>query len=322
MSKKSRSKTVLTVSQAIAGYLLAAEGAHLKPGTLVNYQDTFKNWRAWLGDDDPAIAAITKTDLVEFFASFTTVSKSTVLRHQTALSALYTWLVAERLVSEHLPRAIRRVRPEEIAIEPYSEDELRAILGALEKSKTYSRPGKRDSEHSTQHGTRNRAIILLLLDTGIRASELCGLLIRDVDTKQRRIHITSGKRDKGRYVPFGARTGQAIWKYLTTRPDAKTDDYLFVNRNNNPLDRKTLYRALMFIGARAGVTDMGVHRFRHTFAIMFIRNGMRAGGFNPWALQEILGHTTLEMVRRYLRIVNADTSQAHTISSPVEKLRL
>ena len=131
-----------------------------------------------------------------------------------------------------------------------------------------------------------------------------------------------GKRSKERVVPFSPRTGQAIWRYLATRPEARVNEPLFVSANENAFDRNTLAKTLIRIGKRAGVKRPGVHRFRHTFAIMFIRNGIKNGAFNPWALQEILDHERMEMVRKYMALVQADVAEAHLTSSPVENLRL
>ncbi|HNB50744.1 MAG TPA: site-specific integrase [Anaerolineales bacterium] len=74
--------------------------------------------------------------------------------------------------------------------------------------------------------------------------------------------------------------------------------------------------------ACAGVAGVGVHRFRHTFAINFLRNGLDGGEANLWALQNILGHEDIKTVEIYLAIAQADTDAAHRASSPVENWRL
>jgi len=74
---------------------------------------------------------------------------------------------------------------------------------------------------------------------------------------------------------------------------------------------------LQAIGNRAGVRNVHPHRFRHTFAISFLRNGG-----NGYTLQMILGHTTMEMVRKYLNLAQADLESAHRLASPVANWRL
>lgn len=68
--------------------------------------------------------------------------------------------------------------------------------------------------------------------------------------------------------------------------------------------------------------NVGVHRFRHTFAVNFLRNGMANGGANPWALQEMLGHTDMQTVSIYLKLAQANLDTAHRTASVVENWRL
>jgi len=168
-------------------------------------------------------------------------------------------------------------------------------------------------------------IIYLLLDTGIRASELCSLVIRDVDLKARHV-VVMGKGDKERQIPFDSITGQVLWRYLAGRKADPVSAPLFpawtaAERDcpdrRGPLDARDLYHVLQRIGQRAGVADVHPHRFRHTFAIQYLRNKG-----DVYTLQRILGHTTLDMVRRYLAIAQTDIEAAHRLASPVANWRL
>ena len=126
-----------------------------------------------------------------------------------------------------------------------------------------------------------------------------------------------GRGSKERSIPFCARTGQAIWKYLAARKDESANGYLFVTSEDNPMDPDRMLKLLYSIGRRAGVEDTHPHRFRHTFAISFLRNGG-----DPWSLQMILGHSTMEMVKTYLSIAQADLDKSHKLASPVDNWRL
>jgi site-specific recombinase XerD len=88
----------------------------------------------------------------------------------------------------------------------------------------------------------------------------------------------------------------------------------FVNQDNQPLKRRRLLENIQYVGKKAGVVDVTIHRFRHTFAINYLRNGG-----DVYTLQRILGHTTLSMVKRYLAIAQADVEKAHRKASPVAK---
>ncbi len=253
---------------------------------------------------------------MEEFLRIQTVSNKTILNYTIGLSALWHWALKEDLVDNNIINLVDKPKPEKPAIREFSLADIKAILSSLEKSKTYYRPGKRSASNTLQNAVRNRAIILLLLDTGLRASEICALRITDLDIRNS-ILRTIGKGKKERIIPFSPRTGQAIWRYLATRRDDQQNDPLFVTKYGHPLDRDQLRRLLNRIGERAQVPDVHPHRFRHTFAINYLRNGGDA-----FTLQVLLGHSTMKMVSTYLNLANADLQNGHRRASPVDNWRL
>jgi site-specific recombinase XerD len=304
----------ITFSQAVEGYLLAANGRRLSPYTIRDYVTTFNKFVRFL-NEDPPLEDINVIQ-VEKFLAIQPVSKKTVLNYHIGLSALWTWAFEEGLVKEHLIHKVRRIKPEKKAIKPYSEDDIKNMINALNQTLVYSRPGKRESFHRLPDTDRNRAILYLLLDTGIRASELINLQINQADLRNRRIFVM-GKGSKERTIPFSPRTGQIIWKYLTQRKEDSFGDLLFTTREGRQLTRSRLLRIITTIGKRAGVMKTNVHRFRHTFAVNYLRNGGDA-----YSLQMMLGHSTLEMVKTYLALAQADLDANHLQASPVSNWRL
>jgi site-specific recombinase XerD len=316
--------TLISISQAIEGYLLAAGARHLSPHTIADYKNTFNKFLSCL-DQDPPIADITNRQIESFLASREGVTKKTILNYYVGLSALWTWAVSEDLASRNVVRLVTPPKPEQREIIPFTADEIVVMLNALEKSKFYSLPGKRSCANSLPHPERNRAIILLLVDTGLRASELCAIRIRHLDTRNQRISIF-GKGDKERSIPYSYRTGHALWRYLairrsrqldSTKPAAQPDDFLFLTTRYRQMNRDRLLNLLKNIGERAGIPNVHPHRFRHTFAIMYLRNGG-----DPYTLQYILGHSTMEMVKTYLRLAQIDLDNAHRRASPVDHLNI
>ncbi len=162
-----------------------------------------------------------------------------------------------------------------------------------------------------------REAVIVAMDNVLRASELCGLAAKDVDFKNSRVWVM-GKGKKERFLPISPDTRAVIWKYLNKeRGDEPTSSPLFAMMDGRPMTRVALLQLLRRLGERAGVRDVHPHRFRHSFAIQFLRNGG-----DVYALQAALGHTTLEMVRRYLQLAQTDIERAHETASPVAKWRL
>lgn len=308
---------MVTLSQVVEGFILAGQARRLSPATLADYGYTFRKLSTYLGNDPP-LHKISVTTLRAFLASQSHLSRKSVLNQHIALSALWTWAVKEGLVVHHVMRDIPPPRAECQVIVPFSLDDIRVMLSVLDKSQPYKRPGKRESRHSLIQAQRNRAIILMLLDTGVRSSELCGLLDQDVDLSGRRI-VVAGKGAKHRMLPFSERTGQALWRYRAT-VRAQIDHpapQFFLTVYGKPLRRESLLSLLRDIGKRAGVADVHPHRFRHTFALSALQNGM-----SVFHLQRLLGHSSLEMVRRYLALSQADLDTAHRQASPVANWKL
>lgn len=321
-------KSTVSLSDAIDGFLLDCAARRLSAHTIRDYSTTFKRFFGFVGD--VALVDIDATTIRRFMAFLGTpqpgggavaraarpLSKKTSLNYHTGLSALWSWAVGEQLVERNVVRDVAPPRPERTAIVPFSKEDLAAMLKACEQTREYARPGKRACSNARPTALRDKTLILLLLDTGMRASEVCGITARDVDLKNRRIW-TMGKGDKARSVPISAETAKALWHYMRERADAKASAPLFATKDGRPLSRVALLELLSDLGEKAGVLDVHPHRFRHTFAVWFLRNGG-----NVYELQMALGHSSLEMVKRYLSLAETDLERAHEEASPVANWRL
>lgn len=321
----------LTYAQAVDGYLLDARAQRLSADTIRNYTLTFRRFGEWLGVE-LLLADITPAQISAFLASLAQpqtalggvavrsakgLSKKTTLNYHGALGALWAWAVREGFAPVNVVQSVSRPRPEKRSVTPFSESDVKAILAACDRTRSYTRPGKRICDNERRTAVRDRAVILLLVDTGMRSGELAGLKVRDLDMKNRRLTVF-GKGSKERVLPFSPTTGKAVWHYLQTeRGEYGARDPLFVTVDGDPLNREALLQMVNRLGERAGVGDCHPHRFRHTFAVTFLRNGG-----NAYELQAMLGHTTLEMVKQYLQLAQTDVEAAHRRASPVENWRL
>jgi hypothetical protein len=170
---------------------------------------------------------------------------------------------------------------------------------------------------------RDEAIVTMLVDIGLRADELCGLIWGQIDLHGRRITL-SGKGNRIRTVFFGSATHKALIKHLREEcqgHEPNQRDYVFVSERGGNGQRITvsgLGQLIRRIAKRAqfpvGV-PVGPHQLRHTFAVQFLRNGG-----NIFALREMLGHVSLDMTQRYLRLANADIEVQARHASPADRI--
>jgi integrase/recombinase XerD len=326
-------KSNLTLSQACEGLIRYKVATGLSPHTVRNYRTSFAKLQTYFAKDPP-FGSITRDQLLDFFTwlqeEYTSqpdgaaprgrikLGPKTILNIHTELSGLWTWAVDEGFVAKNLVRTIELPNPKAPVIDTFTKEDIEALIGACEKAKTWKTREQTASLRFT--GDRDKAIILVLFDTGVRASELCDMKISDVNLTANNIKVL-GKGQKERLVYFGKRTAKALWKYLTPRmKDANDDDRVFVvgpDDDPRPMTRDVLRKLVMRIGERAGVANVYPHRFRHSFAITYLRNGG-----DLFTLQDLLGHSDMAMVKRYAHVAQADCARAHQKASPVDNWKL
>jgi integrase/recombinase XerD len=158
---------------------------------------------------------------------------------------------------------------------------------------------------------RDRAIVMFLIDSGLRCAELISLNWEDVDIGTGIVHVQNGKGNKSRKVIIGARCRRALLAY---RRDVipNEQDPLFQTIRGGRFTVIGLYRVMARLSERSGIR-VNPHALRRTFATLALKAGM-----NPLHLQGLLGHTTLEMTRRYIRMVAADLAEAHREYGPID----
>ena len=159
-------------------------------------------------------------------------------------------------------------------------------------------------------GRRDKAMLLVLLDTGLRASELCGLDLTDVNLSNGSVLVRSGKGGKAREVFLSAKTRRELNRYLRLRGDQAGP--LFLTVQGGRFNRHGITSLLRRLAERAGVPAPGANDFRRAFAILSLR-----GGADLLTLQRLMGHSNLELLRRYAKQVEDDLAKVHAQSSPV-----
>lgn len=170
--------------------------------------------------------------------------------------------------------------------------------------------------------SRDRAIILILLDSGVRVSELISFKLKEVNWEQGRgALLIQGKGRKERVVPIGPTPLNAYLQYYYGHHQERAPDgaFPFVSQRGGPLTPTGVRQMLKRRARKAEITGVRVspHTFRHTFARRYLVNGG-----SEIALKQILGHTTMEMVSHYARLSDKDLQSLHAQASPVERMSL
>lgn len=245
------------------------------------------------------------------------ISQKTLSNAHGALAVFWKWVSKEFQLSN--PFKVAPIKYYSKPISPLKESEIELLLSACRQTRKTPKTMKAYLSKRTTC-KRDRAIILTLLDTGMRVSELCGILIKDYDSECGRLMIT-GKGIKTRFVYLGKVSSQSLWSYMLERyPSQKPpkDDPLFTDFYGiHPLTRQNVLQLIKRLGNNAGVINVHPHKFRHTFAIEFLRNGG-----NVFELQQLLGHSELDMVKRYVQLAQIDLENSAKRASPADHWRL
>jgi integrase/recombinase XerD len=318
----------MNLTKAIDGYMIGALADGFSPLTLEVYKSALLTLAKYIGDKE--IDTITTEDLKGFMSFLRSdyiprrgngrtepLSTASFHRYWKAIRSFYKWAEAELGCGRpDAPLKMPHFTNREIV--PLSEEEIKKLIKACDA--TLIRPSDREPYEIHRHcAIRDKAMVLVLLDTGLRAGELGRLTIRDVNLENGEVYVLPHhvRKTRPRTVYLGKIARKALWRYLSDRGEVLPNDPLFATTDGRSVDPATILKIVRRIGERAGVSAVHPHKFRHTFAVQYLRNGG-----DVFTLQRLLGHSTLEMVRRYLALADADDAEAHRKASPVDRWKL
>ena len=314
--------TVLMRSTAVSletlanDYILNCEVEGKSFKTIAIYEMVIRNFTWYCHQNNfPGAHELTATHVREFLLYLMTetdrwgisipatrkpVSKTTVNCYFRALRCFFNWLERETHIYSNPFNNIKTPKVDNKVIEPLDENEISSLLKQCSKN--------------TVLDVRNKAILSVLIDCGLRISELIGLTMSDIDLETGAIIIRNGKGGKQRIVHLGKTALYALRKYVIYH--RKCDTYrVFINRSGKPIEIGGIEILIRRLGSKAGV-KIHAHKLRHTYAITYLRNGG-----DVFSLKYILGHSTLHMTMRYLHSLGAsDAARAQQKFSPLDNM--
>ena len=233
------------------------------------------------------------------------INSVSVQSYVRGLRAFLRWLYDNEYIDHNicakfkLPKATRKV------IDILTEEEIRLLFDAI--------PG------DYFLAVRNRLIVALMLDCGLRLHEVVTLTVSSVHLRDKYIIVQQGKGDKQRVVPFGIFTAKLIERYLNIISNVLPREELIIKVSDykiyEPITDTTIKQLFRKLKTRTGIQRLRPHLLRHTFATRYLENGG-----NIYTLQAILGHTSLEMVKRYLHLANTRIRKDFSKFSPLDNL--
>jgi site-specific recombinase XerD len=288
---------------AVESFLIDREAQSVSPETLSFYRKKLKYFLSFC--DAQAVTQISQLtpDLIRRFILqlAETHNQGGVHACFRPLRTLLLWAESEEIMPTGWKNPIRKVKAPKLAVQPIEPIGLDHVCALVDTC-----------EHDYA-GLRDKAMILGLLDTGARAQEFLNLNLEDVDLATGSLLIRKGKGSKPRMAFLGRKTIKAVRTYIRMRHD--TNPALWVSIHGDRMTYAAL-RCLLRRRARlAGLNGIpSPHDFRRAFALLMLRSGV-----DIFALQKLMGHSDLQVLRRYLAQTDQDIQAAHMRGSPVDR---
>ncbi|WP_432663182.1 tyrosine-type recombinase/integrase [Wukongibacter baidiensis] len=231
------------------------------------------------------------------------LSKTTIQSYVRHIRSFMNWLFNEGYIENNIGSKIKLPKAPKKTVEILSDEEIKKLYKSINER--------------TEFGLRNKCIVSLMLDSGLRRNEAITIDVQNIHFTQNVIKVF-GKGEKERIVPMGLYTKKLLYKYLNgyrPMPEYPTDR-VFISQEKNPVSIDVIKMLFYRLKRKTGIKRLSPHLLRHTFATRYLINGGDA-----FSLQLILGHTSLEMTRRYSHIASSYTVKNFKSLSTLDRLR-
>ena len=271
---------------------------NLSPHTVVAYRCDLEQWEQFLtgGKEALDVKSVTTGDIRAWMLHLNKQGDSarTMRRKVQAVRSFYKWLMKQGMASDSPAAAVELAR-------------IPKRLPQLVRTSSMDELLDQEIDETDFVQVRNRLIVMMLYETGMRRAELLDLLDRNVDTASGELKV-HGKRDKDRIIPFGTELAQAIDSYRLLRDElVRGCEHFFVKEDGNPLYPMLVYRIVRRALQEVGVTSKrSPHVLRHSFATAMLNDGAAIN-----SVKELLGHESLATTQIYTHVTDAHLKEIH-----------
>lgn len=275
-------------------YLRVERG--LSPNTLANYSHDLSKLREFAGKSQKSVEYLSKNDLSEGLKLLTQegLSPRSVARTISSLRGFYKFLLRDGFIKEDPLAHISAPQMDKHLPRFLTEDEIGSLLNA--------------PDVSSLEGVRDRAMLELLYATGLRVSELTGLVYADINL-DRGLLSCRGKGSKQRFIPIGKSALHWLEKYLQVRPvltEGRTVKAFFVRSGGGHMTRHYFWGILRRYTDRLGLDNVSPHTLRHSFATHLMQHGA-----DSRSVQALLGHSDLATTQIYTHLSKEHLRQTY-----------
>ncbi len=311
------------IDNLLVQYQRSLEAGNRSPKTISGYMDTLRGYSHFLNKNNlnKPVNELGRQELESYIRDLRkstrwsssmsdgkdrgSLSPVTIQDHARDIKTFWSWLFQNGYIEKNVLAKFSLPKVPETIIKTLTLEQIKSFLNAIDKL--------------TSVGTRNYCITVLLIDTGMRISEVAAIPLADLDLSKCLVKIT-GKGRKERIVSIHLSVRKELLKYMQHHRNnlCKLDSpYLFPASDGNHISIKSIQQAIGRIGQKVRPSGIKYHAhlFRHTFATMFLANGG-----DVMVLKDILGHKSILTTQKYIHLLPEDLQRQHWRYSPIGDL--
>ena len=278
----------MTLHEAYDNFMFEQRVRNNASATIDFYTATLGGFIDWVTQNTETVEELTIKQYKEYIIllSDSGLKSTSVNTHIRAVKAFYNFLIDEELIGD-CSRKLKLIRQSKEEIIPLTDDEISRLLCCFDTSDVLQ--------------LRNKCFVLLMLDCGLRRSELTRLKVSDVNLKDNFL-LVNGKGNKQRFVPMGATTARFLKDYddlVKDKRSGKSSAPFLLDRFGNGIDNNVIKMVFQDLKEQSGIQRLHPHLLRHTFATLYLVDG---GDLEM--LRCILGHSSISITQIYLHLSN------------------
>lgn len=291
----------MTLQTAINGFLVEQKIRGNSKNTVQYYEVSLRLYARFIGSDLD-LQEITLDGLRSYYLylSGQKLASITVQTYIRALRSFLSWCYEEEYTEDNFSEKFRLPKAQKKIIDILSDEEIHLLFSCFNVRSFVQ--------------LRNYCMCCLMLDSGLRLHEVVTLTMDHVHLSEGFL-IVNGKGNKERLVPLGLNTRKVLLKYIVRRPGCTKTDRVFIMTTLEPVTDCTLRQMFRKLKKKTGISRLHAHLLRHTFATRYLENGG-----DMYSLQQILGHTSLEMVKKYIHFTTGKMIPNYSLYSPMDNL--
>lgn len=305
--RKSVGFDLIPLNEAFEEFIAEKGARNLSAATLRNYRESYEAFAKFneLTDDDTT-DIITQSHFFKWMNSMKLngIKPTSINHYLRDCRAFFYWCMdADRRYIEPAFK-IPMMEGQEEQLKLFTDEELMLLLEKPRKSDTFAE-------------WRTWAIVNWVLGTGNRASTICDVRLVDISYGRKEIVLRHTKNKKAQIVPLSSSLETVLKEYIRIwRKGADANGWLFPNVGEEQLTTNALRHAFGRYCESRGVSKTNIHGLRHNFAKGWVQNNG-----NMFVLQKILGHSSLEMTRKYVRLFSEDIKEDFDRFSPLDSIK-